>query len=228
MTGYDSLSSEVVQSTNQGLITKYTSKTSHTGKLQLGEITLKIYTGDDVINVPSIAGFFVGENDIARKVSDMYIGVSNKARKISDGWVGINGVARKFWPCLALQNVTPGSVLKLDEKGDGNLVDYIVVAQNHYLNDINTKEHTVLMRKNLLDQTTKFGENTYGEAYIGEDLDTYVNQAWKATLDGRIILKLMNITIPCNKWSSPYTSTAERRIWLPSWSALCETHTDDP
>ena len=228
MTGYDSLTSEVIQSTNQGLITKYTSKTSHTGKLQLGEITLKIYTGDDVINVPSIAGFFVGESDVARKVSDMYIGVSNKARKISDGWVGINGVARKFWPCLALQNVAAGSILKLDEKGDGNLVDYIVVAQNHYLNDINTKEHTVLMRKELLDQTTKFGENTYGEAYIGEDLDTYVNQAWKATLDGRIILKLMNITIPCNKWSSPYTSTAERQIWVPSWSELSETYTDEP
>ena len=84
------------------------------------------------------------------------------------------------------------------------------------------------MRKELLDQTTKFGENTYGEAYIGEDLDTYVNQAWKATLDGRIILKLMNITIPCNKWSSPYTSTAERQIWVPSWSELSETYTDEP
>ena len=228
MTGYDTITEEVVQYSSQHSVIKYTSKTSHTGRLQLGEITLKIYTGDDVINVPSIAGFFVGENDVARKVSDMYIGVSNKARKISDGWVGINGVARKFWPCLALQNVTPGSILKLDEKGDGNLVDYIVVAQNHYLNDINTKEHTVLMRKELLDQTTKFGENTWGEAYIGENLDIYVNEAWKAGLDGRIILKLMNITIPCNQWSSPYTSSAERQVWVPSWSELNETYTSEP
>lgn len=110
--GYDSKTDETVISISSMHHTyEYKTMKSHTGTLDLGDITLKIYTGEDFVNVPSTAGFFVGVNNIARKVSDMYIGISNKARKISDGWVGVNGIARKFWPCLELQNVTPGSII---------------------------------------------------------------------------------------------------------------------
>ena len=216
MNDYDSLQSEVINGSAQHSTIKYTAKKTHTGTLQLGEITLKIYTGEDFVNVPSTAGFFVGVNNVAKKVSDLYVGVSNKARKVTDGWVGINGVARKFWPVVELKDTVSGDIIKIDEAGDGNLVDYIVVAQDHYLNDINTERHTVLMRKNILNTTTKFGDNTWGESYVGEALDTYVNEAWKASLDGRIILKLMNITIPCSQWNSPYSSSANRQIWVPS------------
>lgn len=195
----------------QYLLTK-----NHTGVLNLENITLKIYTGDDFVSVPSTSALFVGVNDVAKKVTDIFVGVDGVARKVSDAWIGINGVARKFWPCLELKDVPPGSIIQLDETGTGTLVDYIVVAQNHYLNDINTEGHTVFMRKNLVDTTVKYGNNTYGEAYVGESLDTYINETWKASLDGRIIMKLMDITIPCNKWSSPYTSSAERQIWVPA------------
>lgn len=81
------------------------------------------------------------------------------------------------------------------------------------------------MRKNLLSEDVEYGNNTYGESYVGESLDTYVNEAWKATLDGRIILKLMNITIPCNQWSSPYHTTAERQVWIPSKDEIDEAYT---
>lgn len=229
LNSYDSRTyNKIVEAGSSYTVAQYTLVKNHTGTLSLSDITLKIYTGDDFVAVPTTSALFIGVNNIAKKVTDIYTGVNNVAKKVTDGWIGINGVARKFWPCLELQNVTPGGILKLDEKGDGNLVDYIVVAQDHYLNDINTERHTVLMRKNLLDTTSTFGDNTTGEAYIGEALDNYINEAWKATLDGRIILKLMNITIPCNKWTGPYTSSAERQVWVPSWSEIKETYTDEP
>ena len=225
--GYDSKTDETVISISSMHHTyEYKTMKSHTGTLDLGDITLKIYTGDDSVAVPSISALFVGIDGVAKKVTDMLVGINGVAKKIPDAWIGINGIARKFWPCLELQNVTPGNIIKIDEAGDGTLVDYIVVAQDHYLNDINTQRHTVLMRKNVLNTTSNFGNNTYGEAYVGEALDTYINEAWKASLDGRIILKLMNITIPCNKWSSPYTSSAERQIWVPSRDEIDPSYTE--
>ena len=154
--------------------------------------------------------------DVAKLIKQMYVGVNGKAKRVANAWVGVNGVARKIWPCVILKDLPAGSVVQVDETGDGTLVDYIVVAQNHYLNSTNTKEHTVFMRKNLLNATTKYGDNTYGESYIGESLDTYVNNSWRASLSDKLFPILMKITIPCNKWTSPYTSSAERQIWVPS------------
>lgn len=213
---YDSKTTTMGSSDSAGAEYYHTYKKNHTGILNLDNITLKIYAGDDFSSVPSTTALFVGVGGVAKKVTDIFVGVNGVARKVSDAWIGVNGVARKFWPCLELKDVPAGSIIQLDEAGDGTLVDYIVVAQNHYLNDINTEGHTVFMRKNLVDTTVKYGNNTYGEAYVGESLDTYINETWKASLDGRIIMKLMDITIPCNKWSSPYTSSAERQIWVPA------------
>lgn len=188
----------------------------HTGLLNLTDITLKIYAGDDFASAPSTSALFVGVDDVAKKVTDIFVGVDGVARKVSDAWIGINGVARKFWPCLELKDVPPGSIIQLDETGTGTLVDYIVVAQNQYLDETNTEGHTVFMRKNLLTTKSKHGDNTYGENYVNEALDKYVNGTWKATLDGRILMKIMKITIPCTKWTDPYKTTAERQVWVPA------------
>lgn len=193
---------------------------NHEGVLRLEDITLKIYTGDDFVSAPSTSALFVGVDGVAKKVTDMFVGVNGVAKKISDAWIGVNGVARKFWPCLALKDVPAGSIIQLDEAGDGTLVDYIVVAQNHYLNDTNTDGHTVFMRKNILNTTSQYGDNTYGECYKDEALDRYVNETWKASLDGRIIMKLMDITIPCTTWSHPHTSFITRQVWVPARAEL--------
>lgn len=194
----------------------YHYKKSHSGNITLSSITLKIYTGEDFVSAPSTSALLVGVDGVAKKVTDMFVGVNGVAKKVSEGWIGVNGIARKFWPCLELKDVPAGSIIQLDEAGDGTLVDYIVVAQNHYLNETNTEDHTVFMRKNVLSTKVGYGNNTSGESYVGEELDNYINDTWKASLDGRIILKLMNITIPCTKWSNPYKTTAERQIWVPA------------
>lgn len=198
----------------------YTLTKNHEGVLRLEDITLKIYTGDDFVSAPSTSALFVGVDGVAKKVTDMFVGVNGVAKKISDAWIGVNGVARKFWPCLELKDVPVGSIIQLDEAGDGTLVDYIVVAQNHYLNDTNIDGHTVFMRKNILNTTSQYGDNTYGECYKDEALDRYVNETWKASLDGRIIMKLMDITIPCTTWSHPYTSFITRQVWVPARAEL--------
>ena len=220
-TGYDSRtyshsSSLTDTEGNYIQVDVYTLIKNHTGLLNLTDITLKIYTGDDLVSAPSTSALFVGVDDVAKKVTDIFVGVDGVARKVSDAWIGINGVARKFWPCLELKDVPPGSIIQLDETGTGTLVDYIVVAQNQYLNETNTEGHTVFMRKNLLTTKSKHGDNSSGENYVNEALDKYVNETWKATLDGRIIMKLMKITIPCTKWNNPYVTTAERQVWVPA------------
>lgn len=217
-------SSKLISTSSSGIAGEYTETyqyyKSHESVLALSDITLKIYTGDDFASAPSTSALFIGVDGIAKKVTDMFVGVNGVAKKISDAWIGVNGVARKFWPCLELKDVPAGSIIQLDEAGDGTLVDYIVVAQNHYLNDTNTEGHTVFMRKNILNTTTQYGDNTYGECYKDEALDRYVNETWKASLDGRIIMKLMDITIPCTTWSHPYTSFITRQVWVPARAEL--------
>ena len=219
---YDSKT--LVSSTSSGT-TIYHYKKSHSSSITLSNVTLKIYTGEDFITVPSTCGIFVGVNGVAKKVNDIFVGVSGVAKKVSEAWVGVGGLARKIWPSVELKDVPVGSKLQLDEDGNGHIFNYIVVAQNHYLNDTNTEGHTVLMREQLLDTTSKFGNNSWGLAYEGEELDIYINETWKASLSGNIILKLMNITIPTSEWSSPYTSSIERQIWIPSRGELYEDYT---
>ena len=226
-TGYDSKTSEVLISTSSMHHTyEYKTMKYHTGTVELGDITLKIYTGDDFVAVPSTSALYIGVGGVAKKITEMYASVNGIAKKISGSWIGIRGTAQEFQPCLELQHIVPGEIVQIDETGMGTLVDYIVVAQDHYLNETNTERHTVLMRKNLLSTTVEYGNNSWGESYVGESLDTYMNEAWKATLDGRIILKLMNITIPCNQWSSPYHTTAERQVWVPSKDEIDDAYTD--
>ena len=222
---YDSKTTEMGSSDSSGTEYIHTYKKSHTYTLTLSNISLKIYAGDDYASTRSAAGIFVGVNGVAKKVNDIYVGINGVAKKVSDAWVGVGGLARKIWPSVELKDVPVGSKLQLDEDGNGHIFNYIVVAQNHYLNDTNTEGHTVLMREQLLDTTSKFGNNSWGLAYEGEELDIYINETWKASLSGNIILKLMNITIPTSEWSDPYTSSIERQIWIPSRGELYEAYT---
>lgn len=214
---YDSKT--LVSSTSSGT-TIYHYKKNHSSSITLSNITLKIYTGEDFISVPSTCGIFVGVNGLAKKVEDIFVGVNGVAKKVSEAWVGVGGLARKIWPSVELKDVPVGSKIQLDEDGNGNIFNYIVVAQNHYLNDVNTEGHIVLMREQLLNTTCGFGNNSYDKAYEGEELDIYINETWKASLNGNIILKLLKMTIPCNMWSNPYTSSIERQIWVPSRAEL--------
>lgn len=213
---YDSVSNEYNYDTTEGAYGGAVYTKNHEGVLVVNNITLKIYTGDDFVSAPSTSSLFAGVNDTAKKVTDIFIGVNGVAKKVSDAWIGVNGIARKFWPCLELKDVPAGSIIQLDEAGDGVLVDYIIVAQNHYLNDTNTEGHTVFMRKPIVNTKSKYGNNEYGQSYDGEALDVFVNNTWKASLDGKIIMKLMDITIPCTRWDSPYTSSITRQIWVPA------------
>ena len=45
---------------------------------------------------------YIGESNLARKVSEIYLGIDGKARKVVKGYIGVNGVARQFWPELIL------------------------------------------------------------------------------------------------------------------------------
>ena len=192
----------------------YTIKKYHTGMLNLDNITLKIYTGDDAANVPSTPLICVGVDEIAKKVTDMYVGVNGVAKRISDAWVGINGVARKIWPCLELKDVPVGSLIQLTEDQDGNLALYRVMGHNHYATG-----STVLMREQLL-TTGRFGKNTSNsDTYFGQTADTYLNTTWKATLHGPLLMKLVPTNISAQKWyaaAAGSVPTQSRQIWLPA------------
>lgn len=225
---YDSISNEYNYDTTEGayggaVYTKY-----HEGVLTVNNITLKIYTGDDFVSAPSTSVLFVGVGGVAKKVNDMFIGVSGIAKKVSDAWIGVNGVARKFWPCLELKDVPAGSKIQIDELGDGNLVNYIIVGQNHYLSDLTTEEHTVLLREHLLDNQVAYhsecNSGTYGNAYVGRTLDSYLENNWRIGLNGNLLMKLLLINVPIIPWqaygSDDPTQYCERHVWIPSAKEL--------
>ena len=215
LNNYDS---KTLVSQNSGITSEtvyvYHYKKYHTGLLNLDNITLKIYTGDDAANVPSTPLICVGVDEIAKKVTDMYVGVNGVAKRISDAWVGINGVARKIWPCLELKDVPVGSLIQLTEDQDGNLALYRVMGHNHYATG-----STVLMREQLL-TTGRFGKNTSNsDTYFGQTADTYLNTTWKATLHGPLLMKLVPTNISAQKWyaaAAGSVPTQSRQIWLPA------------
>ena len=199
------MASEVVYTT------KY--KKNHSSAFSATNVQLRILTGSDAESANKIGHIFVGVNDVAKKVKEMYVGVGGKAKRISAAWVGVNGVARKVFPGVSLGEVPVGSLIQIDEMGDGNLVLYRVMGHNHY-----SQGTTVLMRERLLAKTGSMAASTSNNKnYFGQNMDVYLNTTWRAMINIDLMASLKKTTIGAQNWYAASTCpTAERYIWAPA------------
>lgn len=207
----------------------------HSALLTLSEITLKIYTGEDVIARPAVAQMFVGVDNVAKKIANMFVGVNNKAKPIASAWIGVNGKAKKIFPTFTLGMLSPGDVVKIDEMGDGNLVEWIVMHQNYYGED-----QTVLMRKYLLDagaQRLNYeggSGSSYSNPYFGKTVDNYLTNNWLLSTGYLTFQKMvLETTISVKYWSGGTVQSEARKVWLPSAvnispSSFSSQQDDDP
>ena len=191
-------------------------KKTHNASASLANITLKIYTGDDAIARPSVPQMFIGVGDVAKKVSEMFIGVSGKAKKVSEAWIGVNGKAMKIFPTLTVGDLAPGSIVQIDEMGDENLVDWIVMHQNYY-----GANQTILMRKNCLAgssmQLASTSTSSSSNAYFNKTADNYLTNNWLLSTGYLTFQKiLLETTIMVKSWSNSNLATETRKVWLPS------------
>lgn len=234
----DADSSRLISTSTSGNGSEYTETyqyyKSHEGALSLSDITLTIYTGNDSIAVPSTSAVFVGVNGIAKKVTNMFVGVNGVAKKISSAWIGVNGKAKKIFPTFVLGMLSPGDIVKIDEMGDGNLVEWIVMHQNYYGED-----QTVLMRKYLLDVGTQRlnyegGSSSYSNPYFNKTIDNYLTNNWLLSTGYFTFQKMaLETTISVKSWSGGNVQSEARKVWLPSAvnispSSFSSQQDDDP
>lgn len=220
--------SRTLVSQNSGIASEtvyvYHYKKNHSSSLTISNLQLKILTGTDAESANKSSNVYVGVNNLAKRVTDIYAGVGNVAKKIVNGWAGVGGVARKIWPCIKLKDVPVGSLIQIDETGNGSIVQYRVMGHDHY-----AAGNTVLMREKLLINGRQASSTNGSDSYFDQNMDTYLNNTWKATLPGSLIQCLKKTTIKCRTWGGSYGSlvTAERQIWAPALTEITSYEVSD-
>lgn len=233
----DADSSRLVSTSSSGNASEYTETRqyykSHEGALTLSDITLTIYTGNDSISVPSTSTVLVGVDGVAKKVTDMFVGVNGTAKKVSEAWIGVNGKAKKIFPTFILGMLSPGDIVKIDEMGDGNFAEWIVMHQNYY-----GANQTILMRKNCLAGSSmklaSTSTSSSSNAYFNKTADNYLTNNWLLNTGYFTFQKiLLETTIMVKSWSNNNLATETRKIWLPSAvnvspGSFSATQTEEP
>ena len=192
-------------------------KKTHNCNVALSNVTLKIYTGDDAVSRPSVPQIFIGVGDVAKRVTEMFIGVNGKAKRVTEAWIGVNGKAQKIFPTLIVGDLSPGDIVQIDEMGDGNLVEWMVMHQNYY-----GEKQTILMRKYCLPDSYQLNYNggsssNYSNPYFSKTIDNYLKNTWLLGTGYLTFQKiLLETNIMVRNWSGGDLVTQARKVWLPS------------
>ena len=137
---------------------------------------------------------YIGNNNVAKQISNMYVGVDGVARKVKTAYVGVDGVARKWW---SSEIVPKGTLIKMNL--DGTERQYRVLSVDGSVCKVMGMFDDLTSVYNSTSTTTTMGTLTV-QKYEDSTLDTYLNTTWYNTLTTEAKNAIVPESVVCDAW----------------------------